>query len=384
MIISRPAMAAIASTVPTGHFPERQSPSLPDHVPMQARHRALFHPASSRSVVTTDKIDAPPPLRTNIPRPSFIDRQIFKRVNERLFLRRPALVKKYKKNFGRKPNIAAPARMSELMQWRKLLDHNPLFPILLDKIRSKDWVHERCPELAIPETVWTGTSVEALPSAFFTADYVIKANHGCNYNFFPGRSTLDEDAARRKLSGWLKQSFGNGNQWGYTRIPRRILVERRIPGSPLIDISIRCMDGHAEAASIATNYKTAEERLDYFELDGTRMQLAQSIGMEALPDDFVVPPEFFDAIGFARRLSVDLDYVRVDFLLGETGLYFSEVTIYPASGFGADNEIAVRVFRQWLRHFDACWFMSARHKFPRNLYASAFRRWIRRLQKAVG
>lgn len=69
-----------------------------------------------------------------------------------LTLRHPALVARFAMRLGYLPNPAAPSRYNELMLWRKIVDRNPLFVTLTDKLAAKAYIHAACPELPIPKT----------------------------------------------------------------------------------------------------------------------------------------------------------------------------------------------------------------------------------------
>lgn len=65
-------------------------------------------------------------------------------------LRHPILVGRFARKMGYFPNPAAPVRYNECMLWRRLIDHNPLFVTLSDKLAAKDYIRTVCPELMVP------------------------------------------------------------------------------------------------------------------------------------------------------------------------------------------------------------------------------------------
>ena len=42
-------------------------------------------------------------------------------------------------------NLEDPKTFSEKLQWRKVYDRNPLFPVLLDKVRMPEWARSVLP-----------------------------------------------------------------------------------------------------------------------------------------------------------------------------------------------------------------------------------------------
>ena len=57
----------------------------------------------------------------------------------------PTLRRRFHRNHGYDPNLSDPRTFNEKLQWRKLYDHNPLFPVLMDKVRMPDWARRKLP-----------------------------------------------------------------------------------------------------------------------------------------------------------------------------------------------------------------------------------------------
>ena len=118
-------------------------------------------------------------------------------------------VMRFRKKVGYFPNIATPVLYNEKMLWRKIFDHNPLFEVFCDKLATKDYIQGICPDLKVPATLW----VEADPESAFRhplqADMVVKANHGCNFNFFTNASDVSD--YRQKIQRWYDKTYGLKN-----------------------------------------------------------------------------------------------------------------------------------------------------------------------------
>ena len=160
---------------------------------------------------------------------------LFNAINLFIFARYPSLVKKFRKRIGYFPNIAAPEKFHEMIFWRKIFDRNPLFITFCDKLATKAFIKARIPEADILETLWIGTDLASIPRQLRCMDVVLKANHGSGFNHF---GVLDEEnfgnlqAMTRK---WLRTNYGRDKvEWAYSRVPRTLFLERRLPNSPLI------------------------------------------------------------------------------------------------------------------------------------------------------
>jgi len=140
-----------------------------------------------------------------------------------LTLRHPVLVARFAMRLGYLPNPAAPTRYNELMLWRKIVDHNPLFVTLTDKLAAKAHIRAACPELPVPETLWSGSNPEDIPAALLAGQVVVKTNHGCEMNLFVSDGQPERAEIVRKTRRWLTKRFGRrSGEWAYWPIaPRR-------------------------------------------------------------------------------------------------------------------------------------------------------------------
>jgi hypothetical protein len=310
------------------------------------------------------------------------DRAIIALTNAWYYLTRPLLVLRYHRKIGRWPNLAAPRRQSELVQWRKLFDRNPAFVTFADKLATKDWVAARLPELSSVPTLWVGKRPEDIPSDLVGPGHVIKTNNASGQNYLPHRGELPRaevngqfrrwlraSAAKRRL-GWLEQ----GQEWAYWKVPARLFVEPQVgAGRPLIDIAVRVLDGEPVLLSCALDFKTEGSTVGYFWPDGTMVDDPEA---STLPQGFTLPATFFEAARLAARLGEGFDYLRVDFLADGDTLYAGEITCYPASGHSADDPFIEVVYRRWLDALHLSWALSAPQPWPRRVYLAAFRRWL--------
>jgi len=282
----------------------------------------------------------------------------------------------------RPPAFATPLGVSELVQWRKIFDRNPLFPILVDKQRVKDWARRKVPDVETAEIVWSGTAAADIPEGLLVPGYVIKTNHGTGTNYLPHRGPRPRDELNRQFDAWLARRFDHELQWAYGQVPPRIIVERLIGrGAPVIEMTFRCSDGKAATAFVAIDQKTRRERRAYFTGAGERLPDAAGLSPDrCLPSDFRLGPEFARARALAELLSRGLDFVRVDLIVDGGHVYLCEMTIYPGSGFSDEvlTHTADRIERGWIEAIGKSWFLSTPQPWPLSLYAGAVRRWAAR------
>lgn len=287
------------------------------------------------------------------------------------------------------PNIALPDHMAERLLWRRLIDHNPQFPVWADKLRGKEFVQSRVPDISVPETLWVEADPDAAAARGTDPETVIKANHGCDMNFFPKG---DEDAATcaAMYRDWLAVDYSAvRKEWCYRDIPRRIFAERRIKAGRLIDVNVRCADGKALLTSIIQNNKTDAMRYSYYLPDGREFGFfgKDATGKLALhkmgPIEDVLgrPALYARIIDAAERISRGIDYGRFDFMTDGTEVYGGEITLYPSAGYvppippGVPNHNLITAGGWDLRK---SWFVSTPAPGWRGLYARAMRHLLDR------
>jgi len=314
-----------------------------------------------------------------VPDVSFSDRLVLFAANLFVWLRHPWLSLSFWYRRRRPPLFATPRGISELVQWRKIFDRNPLYPVLADKLRVKDWARAQLPGLQAAQVLWTGTRAADLPAELLRPDVVIKTNHGTRTNYFPGRRSLPRPELDALLDGWLQRRFDTELQWAYGLVPPTLMVERLVgDGAPLTEMTFRCAGGKLATAFVAIEQKTPRERNAYFTADGTRLPPKRGTAPEKLlPPDYVLPEIFWRARDVAETLSRDFDFVRVDLMVHDDEIYICEMTIYPGSGFSDEKSTHTAPFieRGWIDAMEKAWFFTAPPPWPARLYIAALRRW---------
>jgi TupA-like ATPgrasp len=287
---------------------------------------------------------------------------------------------------GYVPDPAMPRTYNEKVLWRKLVDHDPRFAVLADKLAAKEYARERCPDLAIPRTLWAGESADAIPDSALASDVVVKTNHGFNFNVFIENGRYDRARLVRTVARWLRTVHGRPDgEWAYGRIRPRVFVEERLPvgiGGAPSDIKVHACDGEI-VHGWAVNKLT--ERAVTLSASGDPIAPAVTHASDerALAADDRLRARFAEARRFAAALSRGVDYARYDFLVTDGQLYFGEITLYPAAGYDrwSDPAIALRLSRCWDLQRSA--FLTGQRGGPAGVYARALRARLARLAPAA-
>ena len=226
-------------------------------------------------------------------------------------------------------NLRNPQTIQDKINWLKVYDVNPLKSKCADKIK----VHEYCKEklgkdICIPILkIYDSTrdiNFDDLPDKF-----VLKCNHGWNMNIIcTDKTRLNINDCVKKLDNWLGEDFGNkSGQLHYSGITPRCYAEKYM--GDLIDYKFWCFngtpiiytlnDGHGHGDIVYYNVED-DDILNVYDVDLTNFKLKK-------------PKSFNQMLEYAKKLSSDFKFVRVDFYEINGKCYLGELTFTPGNGF---------------------------------------------------
>lgn len=227
---------------------------------------------------------------------------------------------------GRVPRLSSPRRFTEFVQHRKLYDHDPRYPTLIDKLTVKETVTAILgPEWVTP-TLWSGSTLP--PRSPWPAPFVVKSRHGCNQRVFVRTGEQDWAAIRKLANRWMRSTYGGWLfEWGYRDVPRGLLVEPFLghAGQLPIDYKIYVFHGRAEFVQVHLE-REHDHRWIVFDRDW-RLVSRQT------KDAVTPPPASLDRmLAGAEALGRAFDHARIDFYEIDGAPRFGEMTFYPGSG----------------------------------------------------
>ncbi|MBN9220546.1 MAG: hypothetical protein J0I79_21575 [Mesorhizobium sp.] len=294
-----------------------------------------------------------------------------------LTLRHPLLIRRFMRKTGYLPNPAAPVRYHERMLWRKIVDHDPLFVTLSDKLAAKDYIRGVCPDVKVPRTLWSGADPDDIPPELLAGNVVVKTNHGCEMNIFVSGGKPDRAEIVRTTKGWLKRRYGiSQHEWAYWAIVPRVFVEELLPlagGEIATEIKVQVCSGvvcHVRAE----DKKALRSRL--FDPEGNPLP-GRDVDYPREDQALEITPRLLDCIrqaaALAPRIAGDLDYARIDFLVTDKELYAGEITLYTGGGYSmwSNPAIMADIERHW--RLDQAKFLQREHRGIARLYADALR-----------
>ena len=235
-------------------------------------------------------------------------------------------------------NIDNPKTWCEKMQWLQLNDDIELRAKCADKIKVHEYSIEKLgkdicvPILKIYDTP-SQLDFNELPDQF-----VLKCNHGYAYNIIVrDKSKISETECKGKLEKWLNIPFGDKSlEPHYLKIDRKCYAEKFIENSGQLEVTdykFVCFNGVPTYCQILNGRHTPDFHLNYYDMDFNFVDISRtdvkndSAKLDACPKHFHIMKEY------AKKLSQDFRFVRVDFYEADNTVYLGELTFTPATGF---------------------------------------------------
>jgi len=245
------------------------------------------------------------------------------------------------------PDFENPKTFSEKVNWRKLYSSNASYVKFSDKLAVRDHVRLKIGERFLIPVLYSGESITAEQLHRLGDNIVVKANHDSGSTRIIRENTLEKAAeVSAHIERALKIDFGRiTNQWWYSKIPRRVYVERMLPGD---DSGLPCdykffvfkqPSPEPPRVLIEVDYArgTPEHHRTFY--DGERnivQHLGQGIRVGGDTPNLLTPfpdiDNYAEMLGAVLTLAEDFDHVRIDMYEAGGSIYFGEMTFSDGGG----------------------------------------------------
>lgn len=241
------------------------------------------------------------------------------------------IVRQYKSNFGKLPNLTAPITFNEKIQSQKLYNRDPRMTQLADKYLVRDYISSLGYENILNELIAVHDTPEDIDFNKLPEQFVIKCNHSWATNIIcPRKSELNWGAVVDGLKMWLRDDhYEKNREWAYKDIKPKIIIEKYLSGD-LKDYKFFCFSGTPAYVQIDRE-RFSGHTLDIYDMAWNRLDCTKGrVPNQEKPDP---RPAYFDEMHkLAKIISSDFNFCRVDFLATTDNFYFGEVTFYPGGG----------------------------------------------------
>lgn len=246
----------------------------------------------------------------------------------------------YKFYYKRNIDLNNPKYFDEKIQWLKLNEyHKPVYTICADKLLVRDYVKDKGLGHILNPIIAVYQDVKEINWDILPNKFVIKWNFGNGFNLICfDKNKLNFKESEIKLAKWGKtNSHLIHAEIQYKNIPKRLICEEFIEGKEANvlpeDYKVYCFNGIPKYILVCEGREKGWPKFYFFDSDWNLARINKD-SINA-PTNFSLPkPDGIDEIfNYAKVLSQDFKFVRVDFYYVNGKVYFGELTFSPSGGF---------------------------------------------------
>lgn len=242
----------------------------------------------------------------------------------------------YKEIFGVEPDLVNPKNFNEKNNWRKLNDRKDIYTKMVDKLKMKDYVEEKCGEGYTFKLLGFWEKPEDIDFDLLPEQFVLKVNHAGGIVACRDKAKFDKKSALKKFKKALAEDYYiRHREWPYKNVKRMILAEEYM-GENLVDFKNYCFNGKLQYTFVWNNHSRE---------DGLKPEacfcgaydtnwIKTDLDIDYPHDDLVVekPVCYEEMKIIAEKLSKDIPFVRVDCYIVNGKVYVGEMTFFPWGG----------------------------------------------------
>lgn len=233
-------------------------------------------------------------------------------------------------------NLNNPQTFNEKLQWLKLHDRDPLYTNLVDKYEVRKYIEKTIGKEYLIPLIGMWERFEDIDFSKLPNQFVLKCNHDSGgIVICTDKNKLDIELTREKINKCLKKNFYYScREWPYKNVTPKIICEKYMvdeSGIELKDYKFMCFNGEVKCSFVCLN-RNLESGLnvDFYDTEWKLMPFERHYKNSGIT---IPKPKNYDKmIEFAKKLSKEIPFVRVDFYETNEQLYFGELTFYPGSG----------------------------------------------------
>lgn len=234
---------------------------------------------------------------------------------------------------GEKLNLNHPVKFNDKLNWLKIHDKNPRYTLLADKYEVKKIVASIIGERYVVPCYGVWNSFDEIDFEKLPEKFVLKGTHDSSgATVCTGKSTFDFSKAKEKFDAIMKRNwYYEWREWPYKNIKPRIIADEFLDDGregELQDYKFWCFNGEPKVMYMTNKGKQIFE--NFYDMNFAPLDINH--GFSRVSPEYQKPHNFELMIELAKKLSVDIPFVRVDFFNINSKVYFGEFTFYDWGG----------------------------------------------------
>jgi hypothetical protein len=230
---------------------------------------------------------------------------------------------------GYKFNLDNPQTFNEKLSWLKIHDRKDIYTTMVDKYRVKEYVAKKIGSEYVTPLIGVWDDINHVEFESLPIPCMLKSNVGSGKNML---YTGDKEKAialfapeKKKLDHyWLSR------EWPHKNIEPKIIAEEALDngGEPIIDYKFYVFNGVPKY--IYVTVKEGDIFENFYDMDFNPVPINHSFPRR-IPE-FDRPKQFELMKELAQKLSDNLPFIRIDFMLAKDKIFFAEYTFYDWGG----------------------------------------------------
>ncbi|HBR2801021.1 TPA: glycosyl transferase [Klebsiella pneumoniae] len=247
--------------------------------------------------------------------------------------------RKFRKIFNKELDLSNPSTLNEKINYRMVFNRDFFLTIIADKLTVRDYVENLVgdkhlvPLLAVFDRI-TPCDFEELPDSF-----VIKCNHDSGSAIIcHDKNEIDKRKLISHFNRRLRMNpYYTNREWQYKNIQPKIMVEQKLnvfdgKNQDITPEMFRVHCFHKKPVYIEADFTCVNGR-EYVNIyDSDWVLQPFSLGYRNTPYGIERPCYLDEFLEISAKLATDFDYCRVDLMVENEKVYFSEITLTPESG----------------------------------------------------
>ena len=233
------------------------------------------------------------------------------------------------------PNLAQPKDLSEHILSMMCKPEFLKYSDLADKVKVHDYIKSKGLENILLKQYKIWDSVDEIDISELPSKFILKPNNGSGGHVYcRDKSKFDLDKAKKYIQENLQRAEDYYFEPHYLLIEPKIFAEELLDlgeGKVLTDYKFTCIKGEIVDIFLAGENENGESK--YATLDLNWNILPYTKPEYAFTNIPTKPAHLSEMIEYAKILSKDFPFVRVDFYEHEDNVYFSELTFSPWGGY---------------------------------------------------
>lgn len=241
----------------------------------------------------------------------------------------------YSKFCGGRLDLRQPVTFNEKMNYAKLHNRDCKLTKLVDKYEVRQYVREKVGEQYLVPVLGVYNRIENIAFDTLPNRFVLKTTHDSgSVVVCHDKKQLNIEKVKERLSFALRRNYyWVGREWPYKNVVPRIICEQLLEDS-ITDWKFYVFHGIPKYLYLGRGLVSDHSlRISFFDIDMNPAPFGRK-DYPGLECSVAKPNGYEEMIEIASRLAGDLPFARVDlYNVGGRGtIYFSEITLTPASG----------------------------------------------------